>query len=139
MLACREYTMAIDVWSVGCILAELLGRKPLFPGNDYIHQLQIIADTVGSPSPEDLHFITSEKARRFMQQQPKKAKVPLSTLYPKASALALDMVDKMLHFDPLKRMTIDEALEHPYVTEEEKRRRGEEGASLFGIIWYPAW
>ena len=42
MLSCREYTKAIDVWSVGCIFGELLGRKPLFPGNDYIHQLQIM-------------------------------------------------------------------------------------------------
>lgn len=41
MLSCRVYTNAIDVWSVGCILAELLGRKPLFPGDDYIHQLQV--------------------------------------------------------------------------------------------------
>ena len=80
MLACREYTRAVDVWSVGCILGELLGRKPLFPGNDYIHQLQIIADTVGSPPTEELHFITSEKAMRFMKSQPRKKKVPFSTI-----------------------------------------------------------
>ena len=44
MLSCQEYTKAIDVWSVGCIFAELLGRKPIFPGDDYIHQLTIICD-----------------------------------------------------------------------------------------------
>ena len=38
MLACQEYTKAIDMWSVGCIFAELLGRKPIFPGDDYIDQ-----------------------------------------------------------------------------------------------------
>jgi mitogen-activated protein kinase 1/3 len=41
MLSWKEYTKAIDVWSVGCILAELLGRKPLFPGRDYIQQVMI--------------------------------------------------------------------------------------------------
>jgi serine/threonine protein kinase len=42
LLSCEEYTASIDVWSVGCIFAELLGRKPLFPGKDYIHQLKLI-------------------------------------------------------------------------------------------------
>jgi serine/threonine protein kinase len=63
MLSCQEYTKAIDVWSVGCILGELLGRKPLFPGDDYIHQLQIISDILGTPSDKELEFVTSEKAR----------------------------------------------------------------------------
>lgn len=44
----QEYTKAIDVWSVGCIFAELLGSKPLFPGDDYIHQLRIITDVLGA-------------------------------------------------------------------------------------------
>ncbi len=42
LLSCEDYTTAIDVWSVGCIIAELLGRKALFPGKDYIHQLNLI-------------------------------------------------------------------------------------------------
>ena len=62
MLSCQEYTKAIDIWSVGCIFAELLGRKPLFPGDDYIHQLQIISDVIGTASDEDLKFVTSEKS-----------------------------------------------------------------------------
>jgi serine/threonine protein kinase len=47
MLWWQEYTKAIDVWSLGCIFAELLGTKPLFPGDDYIHQLRIIVDILG--------------------------------------------------------------------------------------------
>ncbi len=46
----QEYTKAIDVWSLGCIFAELLGAKPLFPGDDYIHQLRIIVDVLGTPT-----------------------------------------------------------------------------------------
>lgn len=115
MLSCQEYTKAIDVWSVGCIFAELLGRKPLFPGDDYIHQLQIICDKLGTPTDEDLNFVTSEKARRFMRSQPKKVKVPFSKVYPDANSRALDLLDKMLVFNPASRISVDEALAHPYL------------------------
>ena len=80
MLSCQEYTKAIDIWSVGCIFGELLGRKPLFPGDDYIHQLQIICDIIGTPTEEELEFVTSEKAKRFMRGQPFKPKVPLAKM-----------------------------------------------------------
>ena len=53
----------------GCIYAELLGTKPLFPGDDYIHQLRLISDVLGSPSEEDMHFIKSSRARAFMVKQ----------------------------------------------------------------------
>lgn len=61
LLSCSDYTSAIDVWSVGCIFAEVLRRKPLFPGKDYVNQLNLIVSTIGSPSPEDLQFIKSDK------------------------------------------------------------------------------
>ena len=47
MLATQAYSKAIDVWAVGCIMAELISKKPLFPGDDYIHQLKLIVDTLG--------------------------------------------------------------------------------------------
>ena len=47
LLSCAEYTSAIDVWSVGCIFAELMGRKTLFPGKDYVHQLNLIMRVLG--------------------------------------------------------------------------------------------
>jgi serine/threonine protein kinase len=49
ILSSKDYKSAIDVWSVGCIFAEMLGRKPLFPGNDFIHQLNLINEVVGTP------------------------------------------------------------------------------------------
>jgi len=115
MLSCQEYTKAIDVWSVGCIFAELLGSKPLFPGDDYIHQLRIISDILGTPSDEDLDFVRSERARAFMKKQAHKPKVPFSTLYTGANPEALDLLEKMLQFHPKKRITIAEALRHPYM------------------------
>jgi hypothetical protein len=55
---------------VGCILAELLQRKPLFPGKDYIDQLKLIIKTLGSPSEEELTFISAPKARAYIQALP---------------------------------------------------------------------
>ena len=116
MLSCKEYTYSIDVWSVGCILAELLLKKPLFPGDDYIHQLKIISDVLGSPTEEDLAFVTSEKAKRFMKQQPYKPRVPFSTIFSKANPVAVDLLEKMLVFDPHKRISVDDALAHEYMS-----------------------
>jgi len=64
----NHYSKAIDIWSVGCVFAELLGRQPLFPGGDYIHQIRCIADIIGTPSEEDLQTIQNEDARRCANQ-----------------------------------------------------------------------
>ena len=94
---------------------ECLGRKPLFPGDDYIHQLQLINDKLGSPAEADMQFIKSVKARRFMTNLPAREKIPWAQLYPKANPQALDLLDKLLIFDPAKRVTVDEALRHEYL------------------------
>lgn len=70
LLSCEHYTTAIDVWSVGCILAELLGRRPLLPGKDYVDQLKLIIQTLGPPSEDDLTFISSHKARAYIRALP---------------------------------------------------------------------
>ena len=70
LLSCEDYTSAIDIWSMGCILAEILGRKPLFPGKDYIHQMRLIVEVLGSPNEEDCAFIQSTKARNYIRTLP---------------------------------------------------------------------
>ncbi|KAH7289397.1 hypothetical protein KP509_31G073600 [Ceratopteris richardii] len=117
LLSCEDYTSAIDVWSVGCIFAELLGRKPIFPGKDYLHQLKLILNTIGTPDPSTgLSFIHSHKARAFIQSQPRSPQVCLPQLYPNANPLALNLISRMLVFDPAQRITVDEALQHPYLS-----------------------
>ena len=61
MLSVQNYDEAIDVWSVGCIFGEMLGRKPLFAGHDYIHQLKLITTLIGKPTEEDLWFVTNPR------------------------------------------------------------------------------
>jgi len=111
----ETYGPEIDVWSVGCILAEFLGRKALFPGRDYLMQLRLIIETLGSPTPEDLSIISNPQAVEYIKNLPKKPRVPFSTLYPNASAEAIDLVEKMLVFDPRKRISAAKALEHKYL------------------------
>lgn len=114
MLSWKEYTQAIDVWSVGCILAEVLGRKPLFPGENYMHQLHLIIDILGTPSREDTEYIASDKAKAYILNLPHKPQVPFKSLLPNASDCAIDLLEKMLTFAPGRRITVDEALAHPY-------------------------
>lgn len=57
----QGYTKSIDIWSVGCILAEMLSNRPIFPGKHYLDQLNHILGVLGSPSPEDLECIINEK------------------------------------------------------------------------------
>ncbi|XP_031253175.1 mitogen-activated protein kinase homolog MMK2-like [Pistacia vera] len=115
LLNCTEYTAAIDIWSVGCILGEIMTREPLFPGKDYVHQLRLITELIGSPDDASLGFLRSDNARRYVRQLPQCRKQNFSTRFPNNSAGAVDLLEKMLVFDPNKRITVDGALCHPYL------------------------
>ncbi|MED6209173.1 Mitogen-activated protein kinase 2 [Stylosanthes scabra] len=115
LLNCSEYTSAIDVWSVGCILGEIMTREPLFPGKDYVHQLWLITELIGSPDDASLGFLRSDNARRYVKQLPQFRKQKFSARFPNVMPEALDLLEKMLMFDPNKRITVDEALCHPYL------------------------
>lgn len=116
LLNCSEYTSAIDVWSVGCIFGEIMTREPLFPGKDYVHQLRLITELLGSPDDASLGFLRSGNAKRYVRQLPQYRKQNFSARFPNMSPEALDLLEKMLIFDPIKRITVDEALCHPYLS-----------------------
>jgi len=115
MCSCQEYDHKIDVWSVGCIMAELHGRKPLFPGDDYIKQMNLIFNVLGTPSKSDMKFISNEKALEYIKSLKKRPKIPFNKIYKDANPLALDLLEKMLVFNPHKRISVEEALRHPYL------------------------
>ncbi|KAJ7449601.1 Pkinase-domain-containing protein [Mycena latifolia] len=116
MLGFREYDTAIDVWSIGCILAELLSSQPLFKGKDYVDQLKKILDVLGSPEETVLQKIASEKARTYVRSLPISKKRPFAKVLPTADLQAIELLSHMLTFDPDQRFTVAEALEHPWLS-----------------------
>ena len=114
ILCPSHYSKAVDIWSVGCIFAELLGRQPLFPGDHYLDQIQKIVAVTGTPKMEDLDFIKKKEAKEFFLKLVKRTKLTWSSLFPNANPIALDLLEKMLTFNPKKRYTVDQCLSHPY-------------------------
>lgn len=114
LLNSSDYTAAIDVWSVGCIYMELMNRKPLFPGKDQMHQMRLLIELLGTPTESDLGFVRNEDARRYINQLPQHPRQPLARVFPHVNPLAIDLMEKMLTFDPAKRITVEESLAHPY-------------------------
>jgi mitogen-activated protein kinase 1/3 len=141
----KDYGPAIDMWSVGCIFAELLGmmkesaptyldRKPLFPGKSCFplspdktvkeerkgfpfsknDQLAIIFDVIGTPNEEDKSYVTDAKAFEYLDAFPANPRKDLNILYPGAGTEAIDLLNRILVFNPYFRISVDEALAHPF-------------------------
>eukprot|EP00602_Paraphysomonas_sp_CaronLab_P006898 CAMPEP_0185023074 /NCGR_PEP_ID=MMETSP1103-20130426/5774_1 /TAXON_ID=36769 /ORGANISM="Paraphysomonas bandaiensis, Strain Caron Lab Isolate" /LENGTH=544 /DNA_ID=CAMNT_0027555491 /DNA_START=52 /DNA_END=1686 /DNA_ORIENTATION=- len=155
LILLRDYSKAVDMWSVGCVLAEMLGmqaesvpdyqnRTPLFPGNscpslsknsydgqspsgsfskmqekpvDRFDQLNTIFDVIGTPSEEDISEIRHPKTEKFLRGLPKRQAEDLSRMYRGAPREAIDLLSSMLQFNPSKRITVDDALQHPFLAE----------------------
>ncbi|KAM6914431.1 nemo-like kinase, type 1 [Lycodopsis pacificus] len=118
LMGCRHYGSAIDVWSVGCIFAELLGRRILFQAQSPIQQLDLITDLLGTP-PLSALSSACEGARAHILRGPHKPP-SLSVLYmlsDGATHEAIHLLCRMLVFDPAKRISGSDALSHPYLDE----------------------
>ncbi|XP_004513982.1 mitogen-activated protein kinase 15 [Cicer arietinum] len=109
-----KYTPAIDIWSIGCIFAEVLLGKPLFPGKSVVHQLDLITDLLGTPLPETITGVRNDNARKYLAGMRKKLPVPFEQKFPNADPLALRLLQRLLAFDPKNRPTAEEALADPY-------------------------
>eukprot|EP00826_Nyctotherus_ovalis_P061180 TRINITY_DN8679_c0_g1_i6.p1 TRINITY_DN8679_c0_g1~~TRINITY_DN8679_c0_g1_i6.p1 ORF type:complete len:138 (+),score=19.77 TRINITY_DN8679_c0_g1_i6:693-1106(+) len=92
----------------------MMTRKTLFPGEHYIDQINKIIDVCGIPDAEAMALMTNEYAKKYVSEIPFKHKIPLNTLIKYENPLAIDLLEKMLEFNPKKRITAQHALLHPY-------------------------
>lgn len=152
----KNYDVKIDVWSLGCIYAELLGmlkehaatfldRGPLFPGTSCFplspdtnarakksgfpvtsqDQQAMIFSILGTPTDVDLEFVSDDKALEYLRSFPNKVKSDYKVMFPAAPPEAIDFLEKTMRFNPEKRLTIDECLNHPLqkeVRQQEKEK-----------------
>ncbi|CRH00010.1 mitogen-activated protein kinase 2, putative [Plasmodium relictum] len=145
----ENYTTSIDIWSTGCIFAELLNmleshinnptnRFPLFPGSSCfplspdrnskkVHeksnkdQLNIIFNVIGTPTEDDLKSITKEEVIKYIKLFPFRKGIDFKKKYPSISEEGIDLLESMLKFNAKKRITIDKALSHPYLKDVRKK------------------
>jgi len=114
IISSKHYANAIDIWSVGCIFAELIGKTPLFSGKDFLDQINKIINIMGSPCEQDLIDIPIPEGRNYILSLGYKPKIQFSEILPSASPQALDLLEKLLTFNPSKRITATEAINHPF-------------------------
>ncbi|XP_056603662.1 mitogen-activated protein kinase 12b isoform X3 [Triplophysa dalaica] len=119
-----HYSQTVDIWSVGCIMAEMLLGRPLFKGNDHLDQLREIMKITGTPAQDFIMKLQSQDAKNYIRGLPKVPKKDLNTIFFKASSeemfcvlSAVGALDRMLVLDPEKRVSAAEALELPLFTE----------------------
>ncbi|KFW63503.1 Mitogen-activated protein kinase 15, partial [Pygoscelis adeliae] len=116
LLSSRSYTKGVDMWSIGCILGELLLGKPLFPGTSTVNQIEQILRVIPAPSPEDILAMQSDYRSSVINRMSSRQRVTFEEILPSSTPLpALDLLKKLLVFNPDKRLTAEEALQHPYV------------------------
>jgi len=139
----KEYLQAIDMWSIGCIFAELLQmqkencatvwkRGPLFPGDScfplspkrskkknaiyqsHFDQIRVIFEVLGTPSKEEIASLNDEQARAYLEDLPKQKPQNLAEMFPGTNQDGIDLLLGLLKFDVKKRLNVKQALEHPY-------------------------
>ncbi|VDK70013.1 unnamed protein product [Litomosoides sigmodontis] len=115
LLAAKCYTKGVDIWSLGCILAEMLLGHALFPGASTINQIERIMNTIPRPSKPDIERIGSKYASSVLEKMPRRPQKPLELCLTNSDPQAIDLVQRLLIFAPHKRLNVDQCLVHPYV------------------------
>jgi cyclin-dependent kinase 2 len=118
LLGCRQYSTPVDIWSVGCIFAEMAHKRPLFAGDSEIDQLFKIFRVLGTPTEESFPGVTAFKD--FKTTFPRWRSQGLAHLLPNFDADGLDLVSQMVCYDPAKRISARDALVHPYFSDLDK-------------------
>lgn len=115
----QPYSEAIDLWSIGCIFAELLRRKPIFPGKSHTNQVQLIFEAMGYNNQKELGFTVSPEAASFLDKRCRYRKQPIKKYVPDASDEAINLLTRLLSVNPSQRPSAVQALQHPFLNNAE--------------------
>lgn len=116
IIGSNHYNEGADMWAIGCIVAELYLGKPIFPGSSSVDQLEKVVALTGPPTSEDIQSMQSEFAETMISNlQYTQPRFTLSEKLPTADSNTIDFISKLLVFNPTKRISIFEAIEHPFV------------------------
>jgi mitogen-activated protein kinase 1/3 len=120
-----HYDGKIDVWSTALVYAELLLGKTLLPGRDYMDQLRRTVKLVGQPTEEDMAFLVHPAAKKAIRRMDFPG-VPFNRLFADQDANCIDLLKKMLTFNPEKRISVEEALQHDYLADVREELKADE-------------
>ncbi|XP_066602925.1 mitogen-activated protein kinase 15 [Prorops nasuta] len=135
LIASRRYTKGIDMWSLGCILGEMMLGEPLFPGSSTINQVERIMVTLPPPTEEDLLSVSAGYGTNLLEKMPAGPRKTLRDMLKNAPEKALNLVCRLIVFNPTRRLTATQALEHPYVANFHSRRNEpERGSNVIPLL-----
>ncbi|CAD8151754.1 unnamed protein product [Paramecium pentaurelia] len=117
LLGSHHYSKSVDMWSVGCILGEMILGKAIFSGASTLNQIEKIIELIGRPKQEDLELINAPLAQQVLDGISMQKRKSFAGFFPNASPDFIDFIRQCLNWNPQKRMTIDEALKHQLMKE----------------------
>jgi len=118
-----SYGKSVDVWSIGCILCELIGRKPFFRGKSPLQQLRIIAEVLPCPPSDELEYVQHASSKQAIDEsRDAENKKDLKDFFDGGiDPNCFDLLSKMLVMKPEERITVEDALKHPFLRRLNKR------------------
>jgi len=111
LLGATHYGCPVDMWSVGCIFAELVRKQPLFPGDSEFQQLLHIFKLLGTPSEGTWQGVSRLKD---WHEYPKWKPADLTRYFPDLEPAGLDLMRQLFEYDPAARISAKDCLSHPY-------------------------
>lgn len=112
LLGCKIYSLPVDLWSIGAILAEMVTKRPLFPGDSEIDELFKICRILGTPTEESWPGVTA--LQDFNEDFPVWPPLQLGLFMPGLSDAGIDLIENLLMLDPKQRLSARESMNHCY-------------------------
>ena len=114
LVGSTHYTKATDMWAFGCVLAEMITGKVLFPGTSTLNQLEKILEFTGYPSEEDIDDLEAPLAETILNSISVSKNKGMSSYFPEIPDVTLEFLKGLLQFNPNKRLTAEGALKHKF-------------------------